>query len=297
MYGSILMKPVLRPVTHIHDFRKEIGHYPSPALKDFQTIVPAFEEDAFDNDRQFVGPNSYALGSIVFHGGIEKYSRPESGEVREAGPFYLRAGPRREICYHPKDVKAAIVTIGGLCPGLNTVIREIVMCLSFFYGVQEIYGIPFGWKGFYEPKEKLQRLEPRTVARIHQQGGSVLGCARGGFDREKVIESILRNGFNQVYLIGGKETLRSAQVLADEFRARHLKIAVVGVPKTVDNDIPVIDQSFGFDTAVEEAARAIASAHVESHCATNGVAIVKLMGRNAGHIATHATLASRDVNT
>eukprot|EP00741_Cyanophora_paradoxa_P009724 tig00001623_g9421.t1 len=294
LHGSISIKPVLKRVAHISDYKKEIGHYPNPSKQLTSSVVPACEDDVFDVDRQFVGTNQFVLTDIVLRGGIESYLESESPKV--VGPFYLRAGPRKEIIFHPKDVRAAIVTCGGLCPGLNTVVRELVMCLSHSYGVQEIHGMNFGYRGFYDPAAPPRKLEPRSVSRAHQEGGTLLGSSRGGMDREKIIAAVIERGYNHIYVIGGDGTHRGAQLIADDARARNLKIAVVGIPKTIDNDIPIIDKSFGFDTAVEEASRAIASAHVEAHCAPNGVAIVKLMGRDAGFIAMHASLASRDVN-
>ncbi|KAK3426698.1 hypothetical protein EUGRSUZ_F03086 [Eucalyptus grandis] len=178
------------------------------------------------------------------------------------GTHFRRAGPRQKVYFESDEVHACIVTCGGLCPGLNTVIREIVCGLHHMYGVSKVLGIEGGYKGFYA--RNTITLTPKVV--------------------------------NDVYIIGGDGTQRGASVIFEEIRRRGLKVAVIGIPKTIDNDIPVIDKSFGFDTAVEEAQRAINAAHVESESIENGIGLVKLMGRYSGFIAMHATLASRDVD-
>ncbi|KAI3416958.1 PFK domain-containing protein [Psidium guajava] len=175
---------------------------------------------------------------------------------------FRRAGPRQKVYFESDEVHACIVTCGGLCPGLNTVIREIVCGLNHMYGVNRVLGIEGGYRGFYA--RNTITLTPKVV--------------------------------NDVYIIGGDGTQKGASVISEEIRRRGLKVAVVGIPKTIDNDIPVIDKSFGFDTAVEEAQRAINAAHVESESFENGIGLVKLMGRYSGFIAMYATLASRDVD-
>lgn len=162
------------------------------------------------------------------------------------------------------------------------------------YGVGSVVGIEGGYKGFYA--RNTVELTPRSVNGIHKRGGTVLRASRGGQDTAKVVDSIQDRGINQVYIIGGDGTQKGAAQVHEEVQRRGLKCAVVGVPKTIDNDIAVIDKSFGFDTAVEEAQRAIDAAHVEAESAENGIGVVKLMGRNSGFIAMHATLASRDVD-
>ncbi|XP_029127292.1 ATP-dependent 6-phosphofructokinase 3 isoform X1 [Cajanus cajan] len=210
------------------------------------------------------------------------------------GVHFRRAGPRQRVYFEADDVQAAIVTCGGLCPGLNTVIRELVCALYHMYGVKKILGINGGYKGFYA--HNTISLTPKNVNDIHKRGGTVLGSSRGGHDTTKIVDSIQDRGINQVYIIGGDGTQRGADRIFEEIRRRRLKVAVVGIPKTIDNDIPVIDKSFGFDTAVEEAQRAINAAHVEAESGENGIGVVKLMGRYSGFIAMYATLASRDVD-
>jgi 6-phosphofructokinase 1 len=209
------------------------------------------------------------------------------------GIHFRRAGPRDKIYFRSEEVKACIVTCGGLCPGLNTVIREIVCGLWTQYDVREIYGIHGGYRGFYS--QNTTDLSPKFVNDIHKRGGTILGTSRGGHDTSKIVDSIEDRGINQVYIIGGDGTQRGANVIHEECKRRGLKVVVAGIPKTIDNDIEIIDKSFGFDTAVEEAQRAINAAHVEAESTHNGVGLVKLMGRYSGYIAMHATLASRDV--
>ncbi|KAI7748112.1 hypothetical protein M8C21_007842 [Ambrosia artemisiifolia] len=200
----------------------------------------------------------------------------------------------QKVYFKSDDVHACIVTCGGLCPGLNTVIREIVGSLHDMYGVTRIEGIEGGYRGFYS-RNTIQ-LTPKKVNGIHKRGGTIIGTSRGGYDNKKIVNSIQDRGINQVYIIGGDGTQKGASAIYEEVRKRGLQVAVVGIPKTIDNDIPVIDQSFGFDTAVEEAQRAINAAHVEAESNENCIGLVKLMGRNSGFIAMYATLASRDVD-
>ncbi|KAF7840482.1 ATP-dependent 6-phosphofructokinase 2 [Senna tora] len=219
-----------------------------------------------------------------------------SGTFSSSSPHfaYLRAGPRRDVYFEPSNTRAAIVTCGGLCPGMNTVIRELVVGLWDLYGVREIFGVTAGYRGFYS-REPL-RLNPKIVHNWHKRGGTVLETSRGGFDLEKIVDAIEKHGFNQLYIIGGDGTMRGAVKIFEEIRHRKLNVAVVGIPKTVDNDVGIIDRSFGFQTAVEMAQQAISAAHIEAESAVNGIGLVKLMGRNVGHIALHATLSSRDVD-
>lgn len=239
----------------------------------------------------FISGTDVVLRDILF----DASSTPDGGGFAA----YHRAGPRREVAFDPARVRAAIVTCGGLCPGTNTVVRELVVGLWELYGVRAIFGVRNGYRGFYsdgsEEDEPLP-LEPATVHHWHKLGGTVLGTSRGGFDLARIVDAIERRGFNQVYAVGGDGTMCGLVKISEEVRRRGLPVAVAGVPKTVDNDVGIIDRSFGFHTAVEEAQRAIAAAHVEAQSAANGVGLVKLMGRSAGHIALHATLSSRDAD-
>ncbi|KAI4298850.1 hypothetical protein L6164_032365 [Bauhinia variegata] len=207
---------------------------------------------------------------------------------------YLRAGPRKDIYFNPSEARVAIVTCGGLCPGLNTVIRELVVGMWDLYGVRQIFGVPAGYRGFYSMEPML--LNPKLVEDWHKRGGTALETSRGGFDLDKIVDAIEKRGFNQVYIIGGDGSMRGAVKIFDEICRRKLNVSVAGIPKTVDNDVGIIDRSFGFQTAVEMAQQAINAAHVEAQSAVNGIGLVKLMGRSVGHIALHATLSSRDVD-
>jgi 6-phosphofructokinase 1 len=207
------------------------------------------------------------------------------------------AGPRNKIYFDPKKLKCAIVTCGGLCPGLNDVIRGVVMALYHMYGVRNILGIRYGYEGFI-PRygHDLLELSPDKVDGIHDIGGTILGSSRGHQEIGDIVDAIERLNLGILFTIGGDGTLRAAESIDQEMRRRQLKCAVAGIPKTIDNDIRLAARSFGFETAVEEATKAIGSAHVEARGAPNGVGLVKLMGRHAGFIAATAALAQPDVN-
>ena len=210
---------------------------------------------------------------------------------------FIKAGPRKELFCDPSKTKVAIVTCGGLCPGLNVVIRELVMCLHYNYEVKEISGIKLGYKGCYTDVEKnWVRLTPDVVKNIHKQGGTILGSSRGGFDAKKILDSFVERGINQVYLIGGDGTHRGINALIKAAVERDLVISFAGIPKTIDNDIPLIDYSFGFNTSVEIASNMIDAAYTEATSSYNGIGVVKLMGRYAGFIAHSASLANNDVD-
>ena len=198
-----------------------------------------------------------------------------------------KAGPREFIYFDPSKVRAGIITCGGLCPGLNDVIRAIVMTLWHQYGVRSIAGIRFGYRGLlpqwgYETID----LDHATVSEIHRQGGTILGSSRGGGEKtEELVDSIERMNLSLFFTIGGDGTQRGACRIAEEIERRKLKTAVIGIPKTIDNDLSFIQKSFGFETAVGKAVEAVAGAHVEAHDAVNGIGMVKLMGRESGFIA------------
>lgn len=249
---------------------------------------PAFRKvfggEGFLPDDSFTYKNTYVLSTCNFGPKMK---------LNEAKKF-LRAGARKHLYFNAEEVRAAIVTCGGLCPGLNAVIRDIVMSLCLNYKVKDVYGIQFGYKGFYS--YEFMKLTPEIVQDIHNKGGTIIGSSRGGFDLNKIVQSLVDNKINQLYVIGGDGTHKGVDAIYQEIKKRKLKIAVCGLPKTIDNDLPYIDKSFGFDTAVDEAQRAIKSAYVESHSAEYGVGLVRLMGRYAGFIAMMAASASRDVN-
>jgi len=211
---------------------------------------------------------------------------------------FEKAGPREKIYFLPQHVHAGIVTCGGLCPGLNDVIRAIVRSLWYRYGVRRISGIQYGYKGFLpEYNFSVKPLDPDIVDDIHKIGGTILGTARGGGKQvSDIVDAMERLNLNMLFTIGGDGTQRGSLDIANEITKRGLKIAMVGIPKTVDNDFSFIQKSFGFDTAVTKAVEAVTAAHMEAHSQINGVGLVKLMGRESGFIAAHTALASHEVN-
>ena len=210
---------------------------------------------------------------------------------------FEKAGPRKKVFFNPAETKAAIVTCGGLSPGLNDVIRAIVMQLYYKYGVERILGIRFGYKGL-NPSNWLEplRLHPDDVERIHETGGTVLGSSRGLEPPDILVDTLEKLGINMLFCIGGDGTLRGANAIWQEIERRGLSISIIGIPKTIDNDIGYVTKTFGFDTAVSEARQVLQCAHIEAKGAPNCIGLVKVMGRDSGFIAAHATLANLDVN-
>jgi 6-phosphofructokinase 1 len=255
-----------------------------------QCLTPASDPDfsisknyVSDEDRVLVGVFEPRIMDCIRKGGFPLY--------------FEMAGPRQKIFYDPKKIKCAIVTAGGLCPGLNDVIRSIVLELYHIYGVRNVIGIPFGYQGFI-PKygHPVIDLTPEKVSYIHELGGTILASSRGQYDVGEIVDTIQQLNINILFTIGGEGTLRGAMMIAREIKERGIFTSVIGVPKTIDNDISLVEKSFGFETAVEDAAKVIRSAHVESVGAPNGIGMVKLMGRYSGFIAAYAALASREVN-
>jgi 6-phosphofructokinase 1 len=210
-------------------------------------------------------------------------------------PSLEPGGPREYIYFDPACTRVGIVTCGGLCPGLNNVIRGLVLELSENYGVTDIVGFRDGYRGLVNSAEPM-RLTPALVADIHNRGGTILGTSRGGQDTAEMVTTLVRHGVSVLMVIGGDGTLRGAEEIADAAAERSVMLSVVGVPKTIDNDIPYIDHSFGFQTAFARATDSIKAAHTEASSTPNGVGLVKLMGRHSGFIACYAALASHDVD-
>ncbi|MFY9934228.1 MAG: ATP-dependent 6-phosphofructokinase [Streptosporangiaceae bacterium] len=210
-------------------------------------------------------------------------------------PSLEPGGPREYIYFDPARTRVGIVTCGGLCPGLNNVIRGLVLGLAENYGVTDIVGFRNGYQGLIGDDEPV-RLTPALVADIHNHGGTILGTSRGGQDTGQVVATLARLGISVLFVIGGDGTLRGAQEIADAASSRGVVLSVIGVPKTIDNDVPYIDHSFGFQTAFARAADSIKAAHTEASSTPYGVGLVKLMGRHSGFIACYAALANHDAD-
>lgn len=240
---------------------------------------------------EFVDDN----GRVLYHSDLTEVE----GFLREdkEAPCFEKAGPREKIFFDPSKLKCGIVTCGGLCPGLNDVIRAIVLALFHHYGVRTVFGFRYGYEGLtYRHGHTPLELTPELVGDIHTKGGTILGSSRGPQDVSEMVDTLDRMSVGILFAIGGDGTLRGAQAIAEEIGRRNLKISVIGIPKTIDNDISYLDMSFGFDTAVSEARTAVYSAHAEALGARNGIGLVKLMGREAGFIAAYAALSNPDVN-
>jgi 6-phosphofructokinase 1 len=213
------------------------------------------------------------------------------------GPAFELAGPREKIYFDPSKLRCGIVTCGGLCPGLNDIIRSVVLELYFGYGVKQIYGFRYGLQGFIPGYgHDVMDLSPEIVVDILERGGSILGSSRGPQNVNEIVDTLERMNIGILFMVGGDGTLKAAAKIADDIIERDLKISVVGIPKTIDNDIYMVARSFGFDTAVDVASKAIKSAHNEAVGYPNGIGLIKLMGRYSGFIAATAALAQQDVN-
>lgn len=232
---------------------------------------------------------------VLFHSNLK-----EAEAFFKAGkslPGFELAGPRQHIYFDPSKLKCGIVTCGGTCPGLNDVIRAIVLSLHYHYDVHTVFGFRYGYEGLSPAyRHPPVELGPKEVYDIHLKGGTILGSSRGPQDVSDMVDTLERMNIGILFTIGGDGTLRGGQAIYEEIGRRGLKISVIGIPKTIDNDISYLDESFGFETAVAETRTAIYSAHVEAHGARNGIGLVKLMGRESGFIAAYATLANSDVN-
>jgi len=277
-------------VDHLHDWLPSVTSLPTPfhggCISDMQTMQEDLCFVAPTDEGLFVDEQLVVLADPVVSA--------KSASI-EGMTAYTAAGPREEVFFSAQEARAAIVTCGGLCPGLNTVVKELVNCLRSQYGVEDVCGVKHGYMGFYD-EAAWTELGLEDVETIHRQGGSVLGSSRGGHDTAKICDAIEARGVNMVFTIGGDGTMRGSRLLAEEFIQRGSKVVVAHVPKTIDNDIPLVDSSFGFGTAVQEATRAIHAARDEAVAYPNGIGIVTLMGRHSGFIAAHATMAARGVD-
>ena len=247
-------------------------------------------------------PHSMTAGSFIHDDegvlvDVTLSSFREAMKAGRPGPAFELAGPRKKIYFDSSKLRCGIVTCGGLCPGLNDIIRSVVLELYHGYGVKQIFGFRYGLQGFI-PRygHEVMDLAPETVVDILEMGGSILGSSRGPQSIDEIVDSLERLNIGILFMIGGDGTLMAATKIADAITERNLKISVVGIPKTIDNDIYLVSRSFGFDTAVDVSTQAIRSAHNESAAYPNGIGLIKLMGRYSGFIAATATLAQQDVN-
>lgn len=246
----------------------------------------------YEADAEFVTDDE---NRVLFDSSLEKVR--DALENGSEPATIEHAGPRERIFHNPARTICAVVTCGGLCPGLNDVIRGLVLTLNYSYGVRTIYGIPYGYEGFVAKYGHPPiHLTPESVTKLHCEGGSILGSSRGPQSSKDIVDFLTEYHINVLFVIGGDGTLRGAQDIVKEVSARGLKISVVGIPKTIDNDLEFMDKSFGFETAFAEAVRTVRCAHSEAQGYANGVGLVKLMGRDSGFIAAFAALAENSVN-
>lgn len=254
-------------------------------------LGPPERDTPVGNRRQFVDDETWVRYTVE----IDRTG--QNTEPDESRLAFEKAGPRRRIFFEPASTCAAIVTCGGLAPGLNSVIRSIVTELHFHYRVPSILGIRKGFLGL-TPQSGLEpiALSPDMVDNIHTEGGTILGSSRGRQDENVMLDFLLKRGINVLFCIGGDGTLQAAAKIADAARQRNAPLSVIGIPKTVDNDVYFCDRTFGFVTAVDAARDVLNVAHVEAKGIDRGIGLVKLMGRDAGFIACGATVSSQLVN-
>jgi len=234
---------------------------------------------------RFVGDDE----RVLYHARLEDM-QPWLAEGA-APPAMEAAGPRAKLFFDPAQVACGVVTCGGLCPGLNDVIRSIVLSLYHHYGVDKVYGFRFGYEGMVPSRgQPPLQLTPDAVGRIHEMGGTILGSSRGPQDPAEMAKTLRELKIGILFAIGGDGTLRGAQDLAAEAARQGMVLSVIGIPKTIDNDVCFVQKTFGFETAVTEARRAIYAANTEAEAAGRGIGLVKLMGRDSGFIAAYAVL-------
>lgn len=245
-------------------------------------------------EARFPSPQSFFVSDkarVLFNVIVDPEASPKDEVLFEV------AGPRENLYFDAKETRAGIVTCGGLCPGLNNVIRSLVHELNHGYGVREILGFVNGYQGLdpWRGSEPIA-LTHEFVEDIHKEGGTVLNTSRGPVDINVAVDNLIRRKINILFVVGGDGTQRGGNELYQEAKRRGYPLSVVGIPKTIDNDVAFVSRTFGYVTAVNEAAKAISCAHTEAHSVQNGISVVKIMGRYAGFIAAGATVASQDVN-
>jgi 6-phosphofructokinase 1 len=220
-----------------------------------------------------------------------------AGAPQPDGVAFEKAGPRQRLFFDPGSFRAAIVTCGGLCPGLNNVIRSLFVELHYRYRAQEVLGIRNGYLGLNaQAGPPPVVLSSDFVDNIQYEGGTMLGTSRGPQEPAVMVDFLRDRKIGALFCIGGDGTLRGAQAIATEVARRKLEIAVVGIPKTIDNDVMYCDRTFGYYTAIEKARDVLHLAHTEAKAAPRGIGLVKVMGRHAGFIACGATIVSQEVN-
>lgn len=254
-----------------------------PGLHDSPLALNAIRGDCIGN---FVSDQIRVLHQIEI----------EPDSPVDADTFFEKAGPRQKIFFEPRKTRAAIVTCGGLCPGLNNVIRSAFLELHHNYGVREVLGIRHGYQGLTFQAEPPLFLTPELVDHIHRDGGTLLSSSRGKQNVGEMVDFLVQRGIHLLLCVGGDGTQKGAHALAEEIARRNLSISIVGVPKTIDNDVQFVSQTFGYFSAIESARAILDGAHCESKGAPNGIGLVKLMGRDSGFIAAGAAVASQEVN-
>jgi 6-phosphofructokinase 1 len=266
-----------------------------PTLGEAKVESPIHAAPMFDREGRLVEKKYVAdMDRVLVYDSMNYLEQLPPGEVPKS---FEMAGPRAKIFFDPYKLHCAIATCGGLCPGTNNVIRAIVLELYHLYHVRHIYGVRYGLQGFI-PRygHDLVEFTPQSVVDIDSFGGTILASSRGPQDIGEIVDALDRLNLHLLFLIGGDGTLKAADLICQEIARRELHIGVIVIPKTIDNDIPFVSRSFGFDTAVEVATKAIRAAHTEAAGAPNGIGLVKIMGRHSGFIAANAALALREVN-
>ncbi|MCB1179430.1 MAG: ATP-dependent 6-phosphofructokinase [Leptospiraceae bacterium] len=259
------------------------------------TIVETLGPRKFKNPAgyQFYTAETSTVLSRTAFDSVEEMNKTDFSQIMR----FEQSGPFEYIYFNPSEVTAGIVTCGGLCPGINDVIRAIVMELHYRYKVPRVLGFRYGFEGLVEKFHHTpMELKPDLIVNVHKEGGSILSSSRGNQDPGEMLDYLKKNNVNILFCIGGDGTLRGANAIHEEAKKRGEKISVIGIPKTIDNDINMIHKTFGFSTAFAKAIDAINSAYVESKGAPNGIGLVKLMGRHSGFITANAALASKQVN-
>lgn len=252
-----------------------------------------FDSPMKNSDNVVFVPENERVLAVIDNSIVEEILKNENNKI----PAFEKGGPRERLYFKPGNTVSAVVTCGGLCPGLNSVIRAIVMMNYYRYEKQITYGIKYGYAGLVkELGHEIDVLTVDDVSDIHTKGGTILGSSRGNQDAKDMVDRLEELGVNILYTVGGDGTQKGALAIMKEIEKRKLNIAVIGVPKTIDNDINFIQRSFGVETAFSEACESIHSAHTEADGAYNGIGLVKLMGRESGFVAANAVLATGEAN-